>query len=235
MPASSPKNADRGPQANIKIAQKSKYQNITGPVAGGRGGRDERPGNRKRWIGRVVIQPAPGAETGAPPATGLCFHTCPLPPLATRHPRVFASTGLTSPPPAHPIKIKAKRAGTGGPGSVSVSPRVPGATPRWKTIGTGLRSHLFSPLPVPPLPPRGMPFLNLSDALRSRGPNPKNKISKYQNIKISALRSQAKNGNIKMSKISLFRILKQNIFIKTIGRRGQSQNIRFDILISAVL
>ena len=143
----------------------------------------------------------PRCGDGRAPCDGPMFSHMPAPAPCDPPPPGVCVYRFDLPPPAHPIKIKAKRAGTGGPGSVKASPRVPGATPRWKTIGTGLRSHLFSPLPVPPLPPRGMPFLNLSDASAPEAPTPK---TKYQNIKISKYQPLGLRPKMETSKCPKF-------------------------------
>ena len=56
---------------------------------------------------------------------------------------------------------------------------------------------------------------------------PRSQISKYQNIKISGLRPQAKNERSEMSKNDLFRNVQTDGLAKTIGRRGQNPYIRF--------
>ena len=114
------------PRPRGQISKYRKYQNITGPAAGGRGGRDERPGNRKGWRSRAVVQPARGEETGQPPCDGPIFSHMHAPAAFDPLPPGFFDCRFDPSPRARPNKIKSKCPGTGGSGSVVVSPRRPG-------------------------------------------------------------------------------------------------------------
>ena len=154
------------PRPNTTISQRSKYQNITGPAAGGRGGRDERPGNRKGWRSRAVVQPARGEETGQPPCDGPIFSHMHAPAAFDLLPPGFFDCRFDPSPRARPNKIKSKCPGTGGSGSVVVSPRRPGG---WNPCRLQGRTDDLAPS----APPRCRPGAPKNDLYEFVGrPNP---------------------------------------------------------------